>query len=81
MLRVLILSEQFSTEKQFRVAPARLAELTRQSTLDMCIAVNPAQANGIAPILLTDTKVGATTWEGVDFWSSCSISRAMVGCV
>lgn len=56
MTLTVILIEQLSTEKQSRIAPARLAQLTQQSTLDMCIAQNPSQANnGISPVLLSDT--------------------------
>lgn len=62
---MIILPEQSFMEKQSRVAPARLAQLTQQSTLDMCIALNPSQCNkATPPILLSDTlkAVLAAVW-------------------
>lgn len=77
--------EQTSAERQLRTAPARLAQLTQQSTLDMCIALNPSQVdNAVPPVLLSDTMkaVLGAVWidcgRNVQIWDAIARSIGYV---
>lgn len=70
MKQLLIPAGQTSAQLQERTASARLAELTQRSTLDMCVATNPSQANNeLSPLLLSDTlkAVLAAVWIDCGF--------------
>ncbi|KAF2221652.1 hypothetical protein BDZ85DRAFT_265749 [Elsinoe ampelina] len=74
-----------SANVQARVSQSTLADLTRQSTLDMCIATNPSQGdNDVAPVLRADTikAVLAAVWidcrGAVGIWSPIAASLGIV---